>query len=141
MNSNRTSISLSRSADSYFHLRTACASAATRTGLPPSSFTPTTLPSEVMVRRTRATPWIFILRANSGYSGGTLTLSFRVLGWTCAVWEDAGEIAKVFQSRVAIRTTNVGFRKRNARVEKLAILALHSCFLGVNAKPRCIMHL
>src|ERR1041384_4734498 len=119
-NSNRTSISLSWSAASYFHLRTACDRADTRTGLPPSSFTPTTLPSGATVSRTRATPWIFILRASSGYSGGTLTLSFR--DWDCEVCEDAGDVASVFHSRVAIKTRTAGFRRRSTRVGKLAII-------------------
>src|SRR5437588_4323879 len=115
-------MSLSRSADSYFHLCTACTREATRTGLPPSSFTPTTLPSEATVSRTRATPWIFILRASSGYSGGTLTLSFRVLVCACVVCEIAGDIASVFQSSVAVTITKVDLKRRKARFEKVRII-------------------
>src|SRR5579859_3869798 len=91
-NSYRTSTSLSRSAGSYFHLCAACANTSTSTGLPPSSLTLTTLPSELTVSRTRAMHSIFILRASSGYSGGGLDFALRVL-CVCGVSENAGDMA------------------------------------------------
>src|ERR1051326_5494493 len=121
-NSNLTSISLSRSAGSYFHFLTAWTRAATSTGFPPSSLIPTTRPSVVTVNKTRATPSIFILRASSGYSGGALNLSLRELVCACDDCAHAGA-ATILHSRIAARETLM-VRSRRSMYGDLRVIEL-----------------
>jgi hypothetical protein len=70
---------------------------------------------------------MFILRASSGYSGGTLNLSLRVLAWDEEDWvacEAAPGIASVFQNRDPIKMENVSFRRRDVWRDELAIITV-----------------
>ncbi len=70
-------------------------------------------------------PSIFILRASSGYCGGGLDFALRVPVCAGDVCENAVDMPKVFQTRIAIKRGNICLGKRSERFAKMTSIDLN----------------